>query len=413
MKNQLKISFDTLKSKSKTDFMPCIGIFGRKNCGKSSLVNLLAGDNVAEVSKSSGTTKESAKFYAALTDIGDVIIIDTSGIDDYSDAGEKRVFKTIETLKIIDFAVLLITGNLFAEPEKKLVSKFQEFSVPFIVVHNKSDLQELSSITKGQVELAYNTKMIEFSCKDNNNISELISLFRNFIPETAFESKSILGNIIGKNELVVLAIPDYINAPEGGLSRSQIEITWDLLENSCLTLFIRLSDLPAALETINPKPKLIILPTIYFKSAEEILPDNILLTSYGVVMAHYKGNFQRYLEDTPKIDLLKEKDRILIFQVSSDKTSREYKEQDELQTIINIYCGKNMEYTVVNVFDRPFINYKQYNFAIICGSFLLTKKQISSILKPLLELNIPISSFEMVNAYVRGIFMRSTELFLK
>ncbi len=410
MKDHSKITFDALKR----NCMPYIGIFGRKNCGKSSFVNLLIGDNVAEVSKFSGTTKEPVKFDAVLADIGNVIIIDTSGIDDYGDAGEKRVFKTIETLKIIDFAVLIITGNLFAEPEKKLVNKFQEFSVPFIVIHNKSDLQELSSITKGQVELAYNTKMIEFNCTNctDNNITELISLFRNFIPETAFESKSILGDIIGINELVVLAIPDNINSSDGGLSKTQIEITQDLIRNSCLTLFIRLSDLPAALKTINPKPKLIILPTIYFKAAEDILPDNILLTTYGMVMTHYKGVFKKYLEDTPKLDLLKGNDNILILQASRDNTSREYKGQNELQVLINIYCGENMEYTVVNVFDKPYINYKQFSFVIICGSFLLTKKQIVTALKPIIDLNIPVSSFEMINAYVRGIFKHSTALFL-
>jgi [FeFe] hydrogenase H-cluster maturation GTPase HydF len=412
MTEQLKISFNTLNTADKTEFMPSIGIFGRKNSGKSSLVNLLAGNDASEVSKCSGTTKEPFKSYSSLEGIGRVQLIDTSGIDDYGESGEKRVAKTMDVLKVIDLAIIVITGNLFAEPEKNLVSKFLEFSIPFIVVHNKSDLQELSPVTKRQVETAYQTNLIEFNCTNGISISSIVDVLRNVIPDSAYESKSILGNIVAKNDLVILAAPDQLNAADGQLTQPQIEITRDLLENSCMSLFVKQKDLPDILETITPKPKLTILPTSSFKQMEEILPTDLHLTTYGIVMSRYRGDFIRYLEDTPKLSSLNDNDRILILQAATDSTSNEYKEQELVQTMISEFSQKKLNFSVVKIFEKPFIIYNQYKFAIICGSYLLTKNQIAEIIKPFIQCDIPVTSFDMVNAYIRGIFLRSISPFL-
>ena len=412
MTEQLNISFNTLNLADKTEFMPSIGIFGRKNSGKSTIVNLFAGSEVSEVAKNSGTTKEPFKCNTTLEGIGRVLLYDTSGIDDYGESGEKRVAKTMEVLKVIDLAIIVITGNLFAEPEKNLVCKFQEYSIPFIVIHNKSDLQELSPVTKRQVETAYQTNLIEFSCVNSHSISSVIDVLRNVIPDSAYESKSILGNIVSKNDLVILATPEQLNAPDGKLTQPQIEITRDLLENSCMSLLVKQKELPSLLETIIPKPKLTILPTSSFKQMEELLPKDIQLTTYGIVMSRYRGDFIQYLEDTPKLSSLKDNDNILLMQAASDSTSAEYKEQELVQTMINEYSHKKLNYTVAKIFEKPLTNCRQFHFAIICGSYLLTKNQIAEIIKPYIDCNIPVTSFDMVNAYTKGIFLRSISPFL-
>ena len=412
MEDQLKISFNSSENPYKVDSLPYIGVFGRKNHGKSSFINALSGVDDAETSTHSGTTKEPFKYVAELDEIGPVILIDTSGIDDFGEGGEKRINKTLETLKIIDIAVLLITGNLFAESEKKLVTKFCEFSIPFIVVHNKSDLQELSPITKRQVETAYQTRLVEFSCYSKPDYTDLIAAIKEFIPASAFESKSIIGNLFNKNDMVVLAIPDHINAPDGQLTKPQIEITRDLIENYCITLFVKQSELPELLKMISPKPKLTILPTISFRKSEEFLPANMKLTSYGVVMARYKGNFNTYISDTPKLSLLKDDDHVLIIQASTDNTSPEYKEQYKLQRTIDDAVCKKIDYTIVNIFEKPPLGITHYNFVVICGSFLLTRKQIAETLSPYIQSGIPVSSFDMVNAFICGIFDRATAPFI-
>jgi len=411
MMEQLHISFEPVKAPENKDCLPHIGIFGRKNFGKSSFVNALAGHELAETSKTSGTTKEPAKYYANLENIGYVVLYDTSGIDDYGDAGEKRVLKTMNVLNNIDFAILLITGNLFAESEKKLVEKFQEYSIPFIVVQNKSDLHELSSITIGQVETAYQTKLSEFSCINKSNFGELISVLKNYIPDSAYRSKSIMGGIVKKKDVVLLVTLDNSETSNELLTPVQIEITRDLVNNSCFALFVKQSNLQLALETIQPPPNLAILPASTFKKAEKYFPKEMLLTSYGIVMSHYKGNFKKYFEDTPKIESLKNNDKILILQVSTDNTSYEFKEQNEIQSLLNEYCNKKIEYTIINIFDKPYPDLRQYSFAVICGSYLLTKKQISTNIQPLLDKNIPVTSFDMINAYLKGIYNRATAPF--
>ena len=413
MTEQIKISFDTLKSSRKGDFMPNIGIFGRKNYGKSSLVNLFAEENLAEVSKISGTTKVPSKFSFNINDIGSVTFIDTSGIDDYGETGEKRVNKTLDILKIIDFAVILITGNLFAEPEKKLVSKFIHYSIPFLVVHNKSDLQELSDITRRQVETAYNTKVIEFSCVNPVNLSTLISNFNIFIPDSAFESKSILGKIVSKNDLIILASPDHIFVPDGRITQTQIEITRDLLEINCKTLFVKQNELSSLLTYLNPKPALTILPTISFSHAAELLPLNMQLTSYGVVRAFHKGDLSKYIDDTPKLNSLSNGDKILFVQIASDNTSPEFREQEELPLMICNHLRKNIEFIYANISDISDFKFNMYNFIIICGSSLLTSKQMKSLLATIEKSGIPVSTYDMVNALVNGIFYRATAPFVK
>jgi [FeFe] hydrogenase H-cluster maturation GTPase HydF len=405
MENQLQISFDSSGTKSVT--LPCIGIFGRKNYGKSTFINAIAGMDVAEVSKISGTTKEPKKYSVELEGVGNTIFIDTSGIDDYGEAGEKRVQKSMQVLKVIDFAVLIITGNLFAEPEKKLVNLFMDFALPFLVIHNKSDIHELVQVTRAQIEIAYQTKLIEFSSTEKKNIQEVLQAFKKLVPKSAFESKSMLGSIVSKNDIVVLAVPENINAPDGQLTKAQVEIARDLLDNYCLVLMVKESELSSIFSTLYDALRLTILPTSSFRNAMELLPEDSLLTTYGVVMARHKGNFDAYLKYTPVISELKDGDQILILQASSDNTSQEYKEQDLVIVQLDDFCGKKLEYNILNLSEKLPQEYSQVKLVVLCGSYVLTKKQVNRIVEQFIKSGIPITAFDMLNAYTRGIFKRA------
>ncbi|MFH0865695.1 MAG: GTPase [Bacteroidota bacterium] len=410
MENQLQISFDS--SSIKSGSMPSIGVFGRKNYGKSSFINALAGIELAEISKISGTTKEPKKYYCELEGIGRVTLIDTSGIDDYGEAGEKRVQKSMQVLKIIDFAILMITGNLFAEPEKKLVNLFIDHALPFIVVHNKSDIHELAQVTKAQVETAYQTRLIEFSSLVKKNIPDALLTLKKFMPKSAFESKSMLGSIVAKNDIVVLAIPENLGAPDGQLTKSQTEIARDLLDNYCFVLMVKESELSSIFSTLYDALQLTILPTSSFINAMESLPEDSLLTTYGVVMARHKGNFGAYLKYTPVISELKDGDQILILQASSDNTSPEFKEQDFVIIQLDDFCGKKLEYNILNLSEKLPQDFSQIKLVVLCGSYVLTRKQVNRIVDQFIKSGIPITAYDMLNAYTRGIFIRAIAPFI-
>lgn len=392
--------------------IPRIGVFGRKNCGKSSFINALAGQDIAEVSKISGTTKEPVKYYCELEGIGKISFFDTSGIDDYGEAGEKRVEKSMQVLKIIDFAIIIITGNLFAEPEKKLVNLFIDHALPFIVVHNKSDINAVVQVTKSQIETAYQAKLIEFCSTEKRNFSELLQLLKRFLPQSAFESKSMLDSVVSKNDIVVLAIPENIKAPEGQLTKSQIEIARDLLDNYCLVLMVKESELASIFSTLYDALQMTILPTSSFQKALESLPEDALLTTYGVVMARHKGNFDAYLKYTPVISELKDGDQILILQASVDSTSHEFKEQNLVISQLDNFCGKRLEYNILCLSEKLPQDFSQIKLVVICGSYVLTKKQVNRIIDQFIKANIPVTTFDMLNAYTRGIFNRAVSPFI-
>ncbi|HQI46423.1 MAG TPA: Era-like GTP-binding protein [Bacteroidales bacterium] len=408
MNQQLNISFTQNTNCEKADIFPYIGIFGRKNSGKSSFINAITNQEFAPISKVAGSTKEPGKYITTIENIGNVIIYDTSGIDDYGEAGEKRIQKTKSILKKIDFAILLITDNLFAESEKKIVRDFQTFAIPFIVVQNKSDLQGISSITKSQIEKAYLTKVIEFSCLKPTKKNELIFEISNMLPAEAFKTKSLLGDLVKTNDVILLVTQDETDISDQILTFTQIEIANDLIKNACIPIFSKLSELKKTLEKIPISPALTIAPATIYSDVALHFPSTTMITTYGIVMAHYKGGFEKSLSDTRKIDTLKEGDHILILQLSNDHTCPEFKEQNELQILIDGYLNKKLNYSLINIFDSPIPDIKKYQFVIFCGCFHLTKKQIANQLSPLFAKNIPISSFDLINAFVKGIFERAT-----
>lgn len=411
MENQLQLSFDSAKGKGSS--LPSIGIFGRKNYGKSSFINSLAGTEYAEVSKISGTTREPEKYFCILEGLGKVTLFDTSGIDDYGEAGEKRVQKSLQVLKFIDLAIIIITGNLFAEPEKKLANLIIDHALPFIVIHNKSDIHELAQVTQSQVETAYATKLVEFSSSDKKNIAEVFQTIKKYLPASAFESKSMLGSVVSKNDMVVLAIPENINAPDGQLTRAQTEISRDLLDNNCLVLMVKESELSSVFSTLYDALQLVILPTSSFSNAMGSLPENSLLTTYGVVMARHKGNFNAYLKYTPVISDLTDGDQILILQASADNTSPEFKEQDLVIRQLDSFCRKKLEYNILSLSERLPHDFSQIKLVVLCGSYVLTKKQVNRIIDQFIKLGIPITAYDMLNAYTRGIYKRAIAPFMK
>ncbi|HQO50271.1 MAG TPA: GTP-binding protein, partial [Bacteroidales bacterium] len=197
------------------DLKPHIGIFGRRNNGKSSIINLLVNQEVAIVSPEPGTTTDPVKKSMEIFGIGPAIIVDTAGIDDSGELGEKRIKKTLEAIKTIDCAILVIAGNEFGSFEKELILQFRDFGIPYIIVHNKRDIAQLEAVTKDKIGDFTKAEIIDFTTINRQGLDQLIDLLKKTIPETTWQKPSLLGGIVQPDGVVLLVTPVDSEAPDG------------------------------------------------------------------------------------------------------------------------------------------------------------------------------------------------------
>ncbi len=391
------------------DLKPHIGIFGRRNCGKSSLINLLTGQDIAIVSDTAGTTTDPVKKSIEIFGVGPCVLIDTAGIDDVGTLGQQRVEKTMKVLEEIDCAVLVITENNFGDPEKRLIARMKELAVPFFVVHNKSDQESLLAVVKAMIEQNYDTKVLNYSVVKDVDIAPLIELLKQTIPESAYQKASLLGGIIQPNEVVVLVCPVDSEAPEGRLILPQVMAIRDVLDNECICVVLKETHLQQYLETM-PKPALIVTDSQVFGYVSKIVPQDIPLTSFSIVMARLRGDFDNYVKGTPYLSQLKDGDTILLLELCTHHSTCEDIGRVKLPRMILKYTGKDIHFEYVAGLS-PIANPEKYAMAIQCGGCMSTRKQLLNRTNLFVNQGIPISNYGMALAYMNGIFGRVMEPF--
>ena len=218
---------------------PHIGIYGRRNNGKSSLINCLAGQDIAIVSDHAGTTTDPVKKSFEITGFGPVILVDTAGIDDSGELGEKRIERTLRTLEIIDLALLIVTNNSWGGFENDLVGKFNDYDLTYIIIHSKSDIEEPTDEFRNAVFASTGSTLFEFSSTDKRNYEELISLIGSTIPEHSYKTPALLGDLISYGDIVLLITPIDIEAPAGRLILPQVQAIRDILDNDAVAIVIK------------------------------------------------------------------------------------------------------------------------------------------------------------------------------
>jgi [FeFe] hydrogenase H-cluster maturation GTPase HydF len=392
---------------------PHIGIFGKRNNGKSSIINALAGQDVAIVSDYAGTTTDPVKKSIEIAGLGPVILIDTAGIDDIGELGKKRVAKTKEVLKHIDFALLVITNNDFTNEEKDLISAFNDFSVPFIIIHNKSDITELSDNLMKQLQQEYKTDIISFSIFNQANKEKIISSILNRMPESAYLSKSLVGDLINYGDTVLLITPIDIEAPEGRMILPQVQAIRDILDNDGIAVVCKEREVDSYFKKMQPKPKLVITDSQVFLKADASIPKDIPLTSFSILLARQRGDFNNYIKGTPFISKLKEGDRVLILESCTHHVSCDDIGRMKIPRWLSNYTGKNLEFDVVAGLGSLPRSINDYAIVIQCGGCVLTKKQIISRLKAAVDAGIPVTNYGMAIAYMHGIYNRAIAPFTK
>lgn len=382
---------------------PHIGIFGRRNNGKSSLINAITGQEVAIVDSTAGTTTDPVRKSIEIFGIGPCVVIDTAGIDDVGDIGAKRVQKSLEVLKIIDLAILVITNHEVGIPERELMQQFRQFELPYLIVNNKSDL-----CTVRDLEIDKH-KVLNISTKTHFGIEEMLQEVVRIMPESAYRTRSLLGDLIGEGDEVLLVTPIDSEAPEGRMILPQVQMIRDILDNESITIVLKEDKVTTYLQN-HRAPKLVITDSQAFHKVEKEVPENIPLTGFSVVLAHHKGEFDAYLDGTPKLRNLRDGDRILMLESCTHLTSCEDIGRVKLPRLIQKFTGKTLSFDFVSGLNQiPDI--QQYAMVIQCGGCMVTRKQLHERLRPAIEAGIPVSNYGMVLAYVNGIFDRAVAPF--
>ncbi|MEI7896293.1 MAG: [FeFe] hydrogenase H-cluster maturation GTPase HydF [bacterium] len=395
------------------DTKPHIGIFGRRNIGKSSLINALTGQDIAIVYDMAGTTTDPVKKSMEIEGIGPVVLIDTAGIDDTGELGLKRIGKTREVLKIIDLAILVISANEFDDHEENLISDFQANNLPFLVVHNKSDIVEASARFSGLIMEKYGVPFMKYSALHPDNTGELISLIRTTMPETAYHKQTLVGDLISYGDVVLLITPIDIEAPEGRMILPQVQVIRDVLDHDGIAVVCKEREVDAFLRKMNPKPVLVVTDSQVFPKADAAIPKEIPLTSFSIVLARQKGDFANYLTGTPHLSNLRDGDRLLILESCTHHVSCDDIGRVKIPRWLGNFSGKRLEYDVVSGLDKISRPITDYAMVIQCGGCMITRKQIVGRLKPAIDAGIPVTNYGMAIAYVHGIYNRAIAPFTK
>ncbi|MDL2227836.1 [FeFe] hydrogenase H-cluster maturation GTPase HydF [Bacteroidales bacterium OttesenSCG-928-K03] len=387
-----------------------IGIFGRRNNGKSSFINAITGQDVAIVSDIPGTTTDPVKKSLEIHGFGPVVVIDTAGIDDSGELGIKRIKKTNAALDQIDVAILIIADSKFDEVEKNLINDFNSRKLPYVLIYNKIDVESPTKEILNKIEKETGRNVLLFSSKEpvlNDFVAELLKI----IPETSYNSNDLFYGIIDKNDLVILVTPIDSAAPEGRLILPQVQAIRNILDHDAISIVCKETELNDVLDKYKIKPALVVTDSQVFKFVDEIVPENIPLTSFSIILARMKGNFEEYLKGTPKISTLKDGDKILILESCSHQATCEDIGRVKIPKMLRGFTKKDLEFNVISGFGEIPENIEDYALVIQCGGCMFTKKQLAGRLRNAIEKNIPITNYGMAISYMTGVFNRAVKIF--
>lgn len=395
------------------DNKPHIGIFGRRNTGKSSFINCLVEQEIAIVSDTAGTTTDPVRKSMEIFGIGPAILIDTAGIDDKGDLGKKRVEKSIESLKTADCAVLIIANNIFGRYELELIASFHSWDVPYVIVHNKSDEEKLQDQTKVEVFKSTGARALPFSTLMPINKEEVINAIKKAIPVSVFKKPPLIGDLVKKGDYVLLITPIDNEAPDGRMILPQVMAIRDVLDHDCINIVLKEDQVEDFFRTSGIKPALAITDSQVFNKMKDIVPKDVLFTSFSIIFARHRGDFDLYLEGTPKLDELKDGDRILILESCTHQVNCDDIGRHKLPAWIREYSGKNLDIDVVAGLNKIHNDPRDYSLVIQCGGCMVTRKQLKNRLKPSVELGVAVTNYGLTIAWINGIFDRVTEPFRK
>ena len=378
-----------------------IGFFGCRNAGKSSLVNAVTGQELAVVSDVKGTTTDPVSKAMELLPLGPVVIIDTPGYDDEGALGEKRVRKTKQTLNKTDIAVLVVDGTRgMNKYDFELLSIIKEKNIPYIIVYNKSDAGEAVSVIDGE-------NCIAVSAEKNENIYELKERIGKLMPSD--DGKTLVDGIMSAGDTAVLVIPIDEAAPKGRLILPQQQVIRDILDIGGCAVVTKETELAETLDRLKDKPKVVITDSQAFAMVSKIVPEDVPLTSFSILMARYKGFLETAYRGVHAIDELSDGDTVLIAEGCTH-----HRQCGDIGTVkiprwLAAHTGKKIEIKTCSGTEFP-EDLTPYAAVIHCGGCMLSEREVQYRMKCALDFGVPFTNYGICIAYVTGILERSVKM---
>ena len=386
-----------------------IAIFGKRNVGKSSLINAITSQDIALVSSLAGTTTDPVYKTMELHPIGPVVIIDTAGLDDEGTIGELRIKKTKEVMDKTDLALLVIDGNdKDLSFEKTWYEDLKKREIPVIGVINKIDKNEVSL---KDIQKVIDINFVKVSAKDKVNIDELKRTISDNAPGD-FEKSTIVGDIVKSKAIVIVVAPQDIQAPKGRLILPQVQIIRDLLDNDAMALVVKDSELEEILATIKGKPDLVITDSQVFKKVNAIIPKDVPLTSFSILMARYKGDLRTLVKGAKAIDNLKPGDKVLIAEACTHHPLVGDIGREKLPIWLDEKVGGKLDITICAGSSFP-DDLSEYKLIVHCGACMFNRQQLMSRIKKANIEELPITNFGIAIAHINGILDRVLSAFEK
>lgn len=396
-----------------------VGVFGRRNSGKSSLINTLSGEQVAIVSETPGTTTDPVKKRMEIFGVGPCVFIDTAGIDDAGDLGNQRVAKTRQVIDTIDLAILLYTNNELGHFELELLNSFKNNNIPVIIVHNQSDIIAMDKELAMEITAKHQIDVIEFTCgmleeaDQKEAVEQLTALIVKGLSQSPFAERGLFEGLVETDDIVVLVTPIDSEAPEGRIILPQVNAVRDVLDRGGVSVVLQPAALENYLKNNNKKIKIVVTDSQAFEFVNQAVPKDIPLTGFSVLLARSKADFDNYLKGTPKIDELKDGDRILILESCSHHSSCDDIGRVKIPKLLLKRTGKKIEWDVVAGLDKIPLPVESYALVIQCGGCMITQRQLMMRLNPAVKKSVPVTNYGMTLAWCMGIYERAIAPFTK
>jgi len=386
-----------------------IGIFGRRNVGKSSLLNALTSQDIAIVSNTPGTTTDPVEKTMELLPLGPVVFIDTAGIDDVGALGEMRIKKTRQVFDRTDLAILVAEADKWGEFEEQIKKILREQQIPFVVVFNKIDLAKPNQAHIEKIE-AEHIPVVGVSALKRQNITELKELLLHVAPKEWFDPPTLVGDLLPAGELAILVVPIDLQAPKGRLILPQVQTIRDILDSDAYCMVVKERELRDALCRLNRPPKLVICDSQCVLKTVADTPDNVLVTTFSIVMARFKGDLTIFANGLKAIEELKPGDKVLIAEACTHHPLADDIGRVKIPRWLQQYVGGKVQCDIYAGKNFP-ENVKDYKLIIHCGGCMLNRKEMLSRIFKAKQANVPITNYGLTIAFTQGVIERCLEPF--